>query len=135
MEGMVRLDMGPAPDDLELLIQSVKQTDPKNVVKGKGVGITESKVKAYKIGKHKVEEGMKFEVVGKSLVEDRAEKADIVTSKNWVGDRAKGLDGVAGKSLDIFVRSLRGTPKNLEIIKSVETLGGAIKSEITTVKR
>lgn len=79
---MVRLDMGPAPDDLEPLIQSVKQANPKNVVKGKSIGITESKVKAYKIGKHKVEEGMKFEVVGKNLVEDRAGKADIVASKN-----------------------------------------------------
>lgn len=77
---------------------------------------------------------MKFEVTGKSLVEDRVGRPDVVTSKNLVEDRAGEPNKVVGKSLDIFVGSLRVAPNSAKIIEYDGAFGGATKSRTTIVK-
>lgn len=86
--------------------------------------MTESKENTHKTGKHiKVEEGMEVEVVGKSLMDDKAGRPDVITGKSSIKDRVGRPAKVANKSLDVSVRVSRGTAKNgITIVKKSEAL-------------
>ena len=126
MGGMVRLGMGPGPDDQKQLIQSVKHAGAKNAGKGKGKGISVTKngESAHKSGKYtKVEKGMEMEVAGKSLVENTAEGPNAIAGKSSVEDKAGRLAKVADKSLDVTVGVSRGIAKSeTKIVKRLEML-------------
>ena len=124
---IVRLGIGPSPDDQKPLIQSVKHAGAKNAGKGKGksngVGVIKNGKSAHESDKHiKVEEEMEVEVVGKSLVENRAGGPNAIAGKSSVEDRAGRPAGVADKSLNITVGVLGGAAKSeTAIVKKLET--------------
>lgn len=125
MERIIQSDIGPGPDNEELLIQFVEHADAKNASKGEGegVGVTENRKSAHKSGKYtKVEKRMEVEVASKSLVKDRVGGTNTIAGKSSVKDRAGRPAEVANKSLDVTVKVSEGTAKSkITIVKKLET--------------